>query len=84
MDVKVFEKILTQRGKADHATVVLGDPDFKVAQDDIPEPAACLGVRVQVGEIGHLRLRGEKHVRYSLRIGGRCGPDSHRTLLPDL
>jgi len=31
MHVEMFEKVVTERGKADDVPAIVGDPDFKVA-----------------------------------------------------
>jgi hypothetical protein len=84
MDVEMLEEVVAECGEAHDTTPFLSDPHFKVMQDDIAYPAACLRVRVQMWEISHLRLRGEKHVGHCICVGGCWVPDSHERLLPVL
>ena len=79
----MFEKLVAERREANDATVIVGDPDIKILEDDIVDPLPRFLHCVEFGEIRHLRHRSKKDVRHGVGVGGGCTPNTHAHFVPD-
>ena len=45
----MFEKLVAERREANDATVIVGDPDLKILEDDVADPLPCFLLCVDSG-----------------------------------
>jgi hypothetical protein len=68
MNPKVVDHAVTDSEESRDPIALLGNPDLVVNQNHVADETACLSIRVQLREIGHLRERGKEDVRHGLGV----------------